>query len=65
MTTHKLELAINITVSAALLAYILSITNPDIFLTMKNYMQYARWYMWNASTAGWMKEALQVRGYIP
>jgi hypothetical protein len=62
-TKLKVELAIDVTLAGVLVFYILSL-NPTTVVYLRNYIQGLRWWLWSNTTSGWMKEALQVRGFI-
>jgi hypothetical protein len=62
MNKAKVELAVDVAIASVLIVYILSL-NPTSFVYLRNYFRALRWWIWTNTTAPWLKEALQVRGY--
>jgi hypothetical protein len=62
-TKLKVELAIDVALAGVLVFYILSL-NPTTVVYLRNYAAGLRWWLWTVSNPEWLKEALQVRGFI-
>lgn len=60
----KVELVIDVALAGVLIVYILSL-NPTTIIYLRNYATGIRWWLWSNTTAPWLKEALQVRGFTP
>jgi hypothetical protein len=60
----KIELAVNVAIAGILVVYMVSM-NPTSYVYIRNEARRVRWWLWSNTTAGWLREALQVRGFTP
>lgn len=60
---HKAEIAIDLGLSLLVVAYLLA-QSPISMVYLRNWLVGVRWWLWNATHAEWLKEALVVRGKL-